>query len=31
MAPSGQLAGGRRVRRWSRETVIEKIVQWNDL
>ena len=31
MTPSAQAAGGRRVRRWSRETIIEKIREWNDL
>ena len=30
MTPSAQIAGGRRVRRWSRETIIEKIQEWND-
>ena len=30
MTPSAQAAGGRRVRRWSRETIIEKIREWND-
>jgi hypothetical protein len=30
MTPSAQIAGGRRVRRWSRETIIEKIREWND-
>jgi hypothetical protein len=28
MAPSAQIAGGRRVRRWTRETIIEKIREW---
>ena len=28
MAPSAQTAGGRRVRRWTRETIIEKIREW---
>src|SRR4051795_1045851 len=28
MAPSAQTAGGRRVRRWSRETIIAKILEW---
>src|SRR5688572_11296118 len=30
MTPSAQTAGGRRVRRWSRETIIEKIQEWDD-
>jgi hypothetical protein len=30
MTPSAQIAGGRRVRRWSRETIITKIREWND-
>src|SRR5215211_2406499 len=30
MTPSAQIAGGRRVRRWSRDTIIEKIREWND-
>jgi hypothetical protein len=30
MTPSAQIAGGRRVRRWSRETIIAKIQEWND-
>src|SRR5829696_8241185 len=30
MTPSAQIAGGRRIRRWSRETIIEKIQEWND-
>jgi hypothetical protein len=30
MTPSAQIAGGRQVRRWSRETIIEKIREWND-
>src|SRR5918999_6164298 len=29
MTPSAQIAGGRRMRRWSRETIIEKIQEWN--
>src|SRR5687768_7690071 len=29
MAPSARTAGGRRVRRWSRETIIEKILEWD--
>src|SRR3954470_20404731 len=28
MAPSAQIAGGRRIRRWTRETIIEKIREW---
>src|SRR5688500_3079427 len=28
MTPSAQIAGGRRVTRWSRETIIEKINEW---
>jgi hypothetical protein len=28
MAPSAQTAGGRRIRRWTRETIIEKIREW---
>jgi hypothetical protein len=28
MTPSAQTAGGRRVRRWTRETIIEKILEW---
>jgi hypothetical protein len=28
MTPSVQIAGGRRVTRWSRETIIEKIQEW---
>jgi hypothetical protein len=31
MTPSAQVADGRRVRRWDRDTVIEKIREWNDL
>src|SRR3954466_6378549 len=31
MAPSAQTAGGRRIRRWSRETIIEKILSWDAL
>jgi hypothetical protein len=31
MTPSAQIAGGRRVTRWSRESVIEKIEQWSAL
>jgi hypothetical protein len=30
MTPSAQIAGGRRVARWSREEIIEKIRAWND-
>ncbi len=30
MTPSAQTAGGRRVTRWTRETIIAKIVEWND-
>ena len=31
MTPSAETAGGRRtIRRWSRETIIEKILAWND-
>src|ERR671929_2453356 len=30
MAPSASTAGGRRVTRWSRETIIEKILEWNE-
>jgi hypothetical protein len=30
MTPSAQIAGGRRIRRWTRETIIEKILEWND-
>jgi len=30
MAPSAQIAGGRRVRRWTREAIIAKILEWND-
>ena len=30
MTPSAQIAGGRRIRRWSRETIFEKIQEWND-
>src|SRR5829696_7761849 len=30
MAPSAQTAGGRQVWRWTRETIIEKIRDWND-
>src|SRR3954452_13158970 len=30
MHPSANTAGGRRVTRWTRETIIEKILEWND-
>ena len=30
MPPSANTAGGRRVTRWTRETIIEKILEWND-
>jgi hypothetical protein len=30
MTPSAQVADGRRVRRWSRDTIIAKILEWND-
>ncbi len=30
MTPSAQTAGGRQVRRWSRETIIEKLREWNE-
>jgi hypothetical protein len=29
MTPSAQTAGGRRVTRWTRELIIEKIVEWH--
>ena len=29
MPPSANTAGGRRVTRWTRETIIEKILEWN--
>jgi hypothetical protein len=29
MTPSAQTAGGRRVRRWTRELIIEKILEWD--
>src|ERR671914_2728397 len=29
MTPSAQAAGGRRVRRWTRELIIEKIREWD--
>ena len=28
MTPSAQIADGRRMRRWSRETIIAKILEW---
>ena len=31
MTPSANTAGGRRVTRWTRESIIEKILEWNDL
>src|SRR3954454_810405 len=31
MHPSANTAGGRRVRRWTRESIIEKILEWNEL
>src|SRR4051794_1728090 len=31
MHPSASTAGGRGVTRWSRETIIEKILEWNEL
>src|ERR1700761_1869173 len=30
MPPSANTAGGRRVTRWSRETIIEKLCEWNE-
>src|SRR6266511_1791852 len=30
MTPSVQIAGGRRVTRWTREAIIEKIVEWSE-
>src|SRR3954464_15147171 len=30
MPPSAKTAGGRRVTRWTRELIIEKIREWND-
>ena len=30
MTPSAQVADGQRVRRWTRDTIIEKIRDWND-
>jgi hypothetical protein len=29
MTPSAQTAGGRRIRRWTRELIIEKILEWD--
>src|SRR3954471_12918494 len=31
MPPSANSAGGRRVTRWTREAIIEKILEWNEL
>jgi len=31
MHPSANTAGGRRVTRWTRESIISKILEWNDL
>src|SRR3982750_607812 len=31
MHPSGNPPGGRRVTRWSRESIIEKVREWNEL
>src|SRR6185312_11033887 len=31
MHPSANTAGGRRVTRWTRELIIEKILEWNEL
>src|SRR4051794_28587701 len=31
MPPSAKTAGGRRVTRWTREAIIEKILEWNEL
>src|SRR3954469_24877227 len=31
MHPSANTAGGRRVTRWSRESIIEKLREWNEL
>src|SRR3954449_4640785 len=31
MPPSASTAGGRRVTRWTRETIIEKLHEWNEL
>src|SRR5215210_339120 len=30
MTPSAQVADGRRARRWTRDTIIEKLREWND-
>ena len=30
MTPSAQIADGRRIRRWTRDLIIEKIREWND-
>src|SRR3954447_15919952 len=30
MPPSANTAGGRRVTRWTRETIIAKIIEWNE-
>src|SRR4051812_16782476 len=30
MTPSAQIAGGRRVTRWTRDSIIEKIAEWHD-
>jgi hypothetical protein len=30
MRPSAQTAGGAQVKRWTRETIIAKIIEWND-
>ena len=30
MPPSANTAGGRRVTRWTRESIIERILEWND-
>src|SRR5690242_1075829 len=31
MPPSAKTAGGRRVTRWTRESIISKILEWNEL
>src|SRR3954447_22974159 len=31
MHPSANTAGGRRVTRWSRESIVEKLREWNEL
>src|SRR3954451_13893561 len=31
MHPSANTAGGRRVTRWTRESIIAKILEWNEL